>query len=147
MNELLNAYQQIADNLGGELGASDTLIHVHAGMLILLVARVITGRSLGTIIPFSVVLLASLANEIFDYLYQGQILMPDALYDVINTVFWPFVLMVGIRVRGRNRLVKKSRMHLSGTGYCCCSTVNPRFGEALPRPSCGVTAGRRGRQC
>ncbi len=84
MIELVNAYQQIADNLGGELGASDTLIHVHAGMLVLLIARVVTGRSLGTIVPLSVVLVATLTNEILDYLYQGQLLMPDALYDVVK---------------------------------------------------------------
>lgn len=101
MDDLLDAYQQFAESLGGEVGASDTLIHVHAGMLVLLIARLLTGRSLGTFVPFSVVVVAALGNEVLDYAYQGQLRMPDALYDLLNTVFWPFVLMVGIRVRGR----------------------------------------------
>ncbi len=103
VNDLVHIYQQIADGLGPDTGASDTLIHVHAGMFVLLVARVITRRTLGTFVPLSVVIVAALANEILDYLHQGRLIMPDALYDILNTIFWPFVLMVGIRVRRGKR--------------------------------------------
>ena len=94
-------YQQFADGLGEETGASDALIHVHAGMLVLLLARVVTGKSLGTPVPLAIVALAGLANEVLDYLYQGKVILPDAIWDMTNTLFWPIILMIGIKIRGR----------------------------------------------
>lgn len=99
MTNIVTIYQQIADSVAAETGASDSLIHVHAGMLILLLARLVTGKSLGTFVPLTAVVLAAIANEILDYLYQGDLFLPDACYDLLNTLFWPLVLMVGIKIR------------------------------------------------
>jgi len=98
---LISFYQQFAAVLEQETGASDTLIHVHAGMLVLLLARVVTGRSLGTVIPLSIVIVAAVGNEVLDYVYQGRLYERDAFFDLLNTVFWPFVLMIGIKARRR----------------------------------------------
>lgn len=105
---LVEMYQSVADSIGPETGASDTLLHVHAGMAVLLLARLITRRSLATWVPFSVVLAMALVNEAFDYVHRGQLLMPDSALDLINTVFWPLVLMLGLRLR-RSREMRAAR--------------------------------------
>ena len=92
-------YNQLILAIGDGTGASDALLHVHAGMAVLIVARLVTRRSLATWVPFSVVCVAELFNEVLDRMQHGSWRQPDTFYDVINTLFWPFVLMVGLRVR------------------------------------------------
>jgi hypothetical protein len=92
-------YQQLIATIGDGTGASDSLLHVHAGLAILFLARLITRRSLATPIPFLVVVVAEAANEIMDRLTYGSWRVADTGLDVINTLFWPFVLMVGLRWR------------------------------------------------
>ena len=92
-------YAQFINWIGDGTGAPDALLHVHAGMAVLIVTRVITGRSLATPIPFAVVCLAEFANEVMDRLNNGDWRWPDTSLDIINTLFWPFVLMVGLRWR------------------------------------------------
>lgn len=84
--------------IGDGTGAPDTVLHIHAGMAVLLFVRVLTGRSLATPWPLLAVYLAEFANEIMDYFAHGRV-MPDTLSDVLNTVFWPTVLFVGLRIR------------------------------------------------
>jgi len=85
--------------IGDGTGASDTLLHVHAGLAVLFLARIVTRRSLATPVPFLVVCAAELANELMDYLSYGSWRWSDTALDVVNTLFWPFVLMVGLRWR------------------------------------------------
>jgi uncharacterized membrane protein YcaP (DUF421 family) len=92
-------YESIILWIGDGTGASDSLLHVHAGLAVLFIARVVTRRSLATWVPFSVVCVAELGNEVMDRIAWGEWRMPDTLYDVLNTLFWPFVLMVGLRLR------------------------------------------------
>ncbi len=93
-------YHQMILSIGDGTGASDSLLHVHAGLVVLFVARVVTRRSLATPIPFLIVCAAELANEIMDRLTFGAWRFPDTALDIVNTLFWPFVLMVGLRLRG-----------------------------------------------
>ncbi|GGE02985.1 hypothetical protein GCM10011515_23240 [Tsuneonella deserti] len=94
--------------IGDGTGASDSLLHVHAGMAVLLAARLVTGRSLATPLPFLVVCIAELANEVLDRAYSGTWLWGDTSLDILNTLFWPFVLMVGLRAR-RSREARRIR--------------------------------------
>ena len=94
-----DTYHRFIIWIGDGTGAPDSLLHVHAGMTVLLLARLVTGRSLATPIPFAVVCLAELANEILDRLHNGSWLWGDTALDALNTLFWPFVLMIGLRVR------------------------------------------------
>ena len=80
-------------------GGYDALVHVHAGMAVLLVARLVTRRSLATPIPFLVVCVVAFANEIVDRFTHGSWRWSDTSFDIANTLLWPFVLMVGLRVR------------------------------------------------
>jgi hypothetical protein len=84
--------------IGDGTGAPDTVLHIHAGMAVLFLARIVTRRSLATLVPLSFVYLAEIANEVMDYFVHGRV-MPDTLSDVINTVFWPTVLFLGLRIR------------------------------------------------
>ena len=96
---LPDLYHQFVQSLSDETGASDSLLHVHAGMAVLFLARLITRRSLATPIPFLAVCAATLANEVMDWLYIGYVRMPDTAFDVLHTLFWPFMLMIGLRWR------------------------------------------------
>src|SRR5258705_6812292 len=85
--------------MGDGTGASDSLLHVHAGLAILSFPRLVPRRSLATPTPFLVVVAAEAANEIMDRLTYGSWRVEDTCLDIINTLFWPFVLMVGLRWR------------------------------------------------
>ena len=91
-------YVSLISWIGDGTGAPDTVLHIHAGMAVLFVVRLIARPSLATPIPLAAVYLAEFANEVMDYLGHGRV-MPDTLSDVINTVFWPTVLFLGLRMR------------------------------------------------
>ena len=99
MESFLEFYRPLSSALGDSTGASDSLLHVHAGMVILFLARVVTRRSLATWTPFLCVLAAAIAKEIVDRIAHGAWRVHDSGFDVLNTIFWPFVLMVGLRWR------------------------------------------------
>ena len=48
-------YHQWIDWVGDGTGLPDTILHIHAGMALLMIARLITRRSFGTFIPWTVV--------------------------------------------------------------------------------------------
>ena len=105
--DLANFYESITLLIGEETGASESLLHVYAGMAVLLIVRVTTGRSLATPIPFAALCFFAIANEVLDRINHGM-WKPDTLLDLLNTVFWPFVLMLGLRAR-RSRELKQAR--------------------------------------
>src|ERR1700712_4354323 len=96
---LPSTYHAFIDWIGDGTGLPDTILHIHAGMAVLLIARVLSGRSLGTFIPLSFVALAEGANEIMDRLEFGSWRWADTLSDIGNTLFWPTVICIAIRIR------------------------------------------------
>lgn len=81
----------------------DALVHVHAGMAVLLLARVITRRSLSTPVPLAFVALLQLLNECIDRYNHGSWRWPDTISDTVNTLFWPVILFIGLRWRRYRR--------------------------------------------
>ena len=79
---------------------SDSLAHVHGGMAVLLLARLITRRSLSTPLPLLCVVAAQLLNECIDRYTHGSWRWADSIGDTVNTLFWPTVLFIGLRLRG-----------------------------------------------
>lgn len=77
----------------------DTVLHIHAGMGILVIGRLFSRRSLGTLVPLYAVVIAELGNEVMDRLYFGQWRWPDTLSDVANTLFWPAIICLAVRLR------------------------------------------------
>ena len=97
--DLIALYDALVAWIGDGTGASDSLLHVHAGLAVLFLARIVTRRSLATPVPFLAVVAAELANEVMDRLSYGSWRWHDTSLDLVNTLFWPFVLMIGLRWR------------------------------------------------
>ena len=92
-------YHKFIDWIGDGTGLPDTILHIHAGMAVLMFARIVTRRSLGSFIPWSLVVIAEAFNEIMDRLNFGSWRWDDTLLDIANTLFWPTVICLGIRMR------------------------------------------------
>lgn len=92
-------YASFIHAIGDGTGMADSLLHVHAGLAVLLLTRLVTRRSLATPWPLLVVCAAELANEVLDRLHYGSWRWTDTLPDVANTLFWPTVLCLGLRWR------------------------------------------------
>jgi heme/copper-type cytochrome/quinol oxidase subunit 4 len=95
--DLVSAYHTAIVGLGEQTGASDSLLHVHAGLAVLFAACLVTGRSVASFVPLAIVVLAACANELLDFLHADDTIMPDTGWDLANTLFWPFVLTVVLR--------------------------------------------------
>lgn len=107
--DLPTTYAYVIKAIGDGTGMADSLLHVHAGMAVLFLARLVTRRSLSTPIPLLVVVVAELANEVMDRLHWGSWRPADTALDIVNTLFWPTVLFVGLRLR-------KPRLETAVTG-------------------------------
>lgn len=100
---LPDRYNELIRAIGTETGMADTLLHVHAGMAVLLLVRLVTKRSLATPWPLLGVCLAEAANEVLDRLHWGSWRLEDTAIDAVNTLFWPTMLFVGLRLRRSRR--------------------------------------------
>ena len=92
-------WHRFIDWIGDGTGLPDTILHIHAGMAVLMIARLVTRRSLGSFVPWSVVVVAEGFNEVMDRLQYGSWRWSDTLSDIGNTLFWPTVICLGIRLR------------------------------------------------
>jgi hypothetical protein len=99
LHGLAAQYHAFIDWIGDGTGLPDTILHIHAGMIVLMLARVVTGRSLGSLVPLAVVVVAEAFNEIMDRLLFGGWRWPDTTLDIVNTLFWPTVICLGVRLR------------------------------------------------
>ncbi|MFA7604110.1 MAG: hypothetical protein WCY29_13965 [Novosphingobium sp.] len=95
-------YHSIILRIGEVTGLPDSVLHIHAGLAILLVARVVSGRALGTFVPFAFVVAAEAGNEILDYLAAGG-WSADVYADIWYTLFWPFLISLAVRMRPMSR--------------------------------------------
>lgn len=95
-------YHSIIIWIGDGTGLPDSILHIHAGMAIFLLVRLVSGRSIGTFIPVTFVFLAEFANEVLDYMTYGW-RPTDTYLDIANTVFWPLVLSIAVRLRPMNK--------------------------------------------
>lgn len=96
--DLVQAYHAAIVWIGDGTGLPDAILHIHAGMAVMMLARVFSGRSLGTMIPLAFVGAAEAGNEFLDYLSYGM-RWADTSSDIANTLFWPLVITLGVRWR------------------------------------------------
>lgn len=99
-------YHRLIDWIGDGTGLPDTILHIHAGLAVLMIARIVTRRSLGTFVAWWFVVAAEAGNEIMDRLHFGSWRWSDTLSDIGNTLFWPTVICLAVRMRpmiGRKR--------------------------------------------
>lgn len=97
--DIATLYAGLIRQIGDGTGMADSLLHVHAGMAVLFLTRVVTGRALSSPVPILAVVVAEAANEILDRMYWGSWRWADTSLDIVNTLFWPTVLFVGLRLR------------------------------------------------
>lgn len=106
-------YLNFINWLGNGTGLPDTVLHIHAGLAVLMIARVVSGRSLGSFIPWSVVALAEFGNEVMDRIIYSSWRWPDTTSDIIHTMFWPTVICFGVRLRPLIEGMSKSRAEVA----------------------------------
>ncbi|HEX8485607.1 hypothetical protein [Sphingomonas sp.] len=99
MHGMAAHYHAFINWIGDGTGLPDTILHIHSGMVVLMLARVVTGRSLGSFVPLAIVVVAEAFNEIMDRLLFGSWRWPDTLLDVVNTLFWPTIICLAVRLR------------------------------------------------
>jgi cell shape-determining protein MreD len=96
-------YNALKTELSDLLGISKDALHIHLGLGIFLIAALVFRRSLASWVPWLVLLAFELVNELIDifHLHQGTISFDFAgsLKDVLNTMFWPTVVLVVARWR------------------------------------------------
>jgi hypothetical protein len=98
MPNLPEYYNRIILWVSNSTGLSDALLHVHAGLFILILSRLTIRQSYGTFFPFAFVALAETANELLDYMAYGWRPM-DTYQDIANTLFWPFLISLVARLQ------------------------------------------------
>jgi hypothetical protein len=98
-------YFRLISAITERLGGTDTTLHMHAGMTVMLLGSLLTRKSLASTTPFLLVVLVELLNEILNRLNYGGWRWHDTLEDVTSTLFWPMALMLTLRLeRARNQL-------------------------------------------
>lgn len=95
---LASEYDRATHWVSNLSGASDPMLHVHAGLASFVLAWLLLRRPLSSGLPFAVAFGLAVLNEGLDYLHQG-LRWPEAGLDLLITVFWPFVLTIAARAR------------------------------------------------
>jgi hypothetical protein len=84
-------------------GLSRDALHVHVGLGIFMVAALLLRKPLSSTLPLALVFLAALAGEALDLRDDLRTLgywrWRASLGDIVNTVFWPFVVWLLARSR------------------------------------------------
>lgn len=80
------------------LGLSRDALHVHLGLLIMLLAMLVLRKSPASRVPWLCVLALELLNEVLDLLHWhgGELNLSalGGLKDIINTMLWPTVILL-----------------------------------------------------
>ena len=101
MNDLIATYSAAKTHLSDFLGASEDLLHVHAGLLIFFATALLLRRRMRSPIPVALVWVFALGNELIDAFSPGPIDQFEPLADLANTVFWPTLLFLLARRRSK----------------------------------------------
>jgi hypothetical protein len=99
-----SAVQSIKLAIVEATGLSKDTLHVYVGLSVFLVVAAASKRSIASWIPWLAVLLVALLGEAVDMrddlMSVGHWRWAASLHDVLNTVFWPSVLLLLARVTG-----------------------------------------------
>lgn len=94
LQDFLLRYDSAKGALEQMLGASEALLHVHFGLLIFVVAALVTRRRMASIAPLAIVVVLAGLNEVLDYLGPDPASPWLSAADFANSVFWPTVLFL-----------------------------------------------------
>ena len=97
MTDAASAWQQLKIAVVAATGLSRDALHVYAGMTLMLLTAAALRRPLQSVIPWLAVLLVAVVIELpdlrDDLAQYGRWHWRASLYDFVNTVFWPTVLL------------------------------------------------------
>ncbi len=105
MTDIAHRLEQLGTRLIGSKDALELLVnmspdalHVHMSLLILFGVALILRRRPDNWLPWLVLLLLDLVNEANDILHHSMRVPLDdraaALHDLLNTMFWPTILLI-----------------------------------------------------
>jgi hypothetical protein len=97
--DIAATYHQLIDAIVLYSGLPDSVLHMHAGMILMLGTAVVSRRSLASPIPLIVVAVAECGNEVMDRLACGSWRMADTSLDIFNTLIWPSSIFLYSRWR------------------------------------------------
>lgn len=100
MKAVLAKYVELKLGLGSDLGMTEDLLHVHAGLIIFFLAALLLKRRMRSWIPIASVYFFAIANEIVDVFSPGSARNGfEPILDILNTIFWPTLLFLLARRR------------------------------------------------
>ena len=99
----MSTYAEFIQWLKAYLAWGDPAVHMHAGMVVFVLARALTRRPFRTFVPFAWVTFATVAHEALDRYLKGGWFWPDTLSDAGHTMFWPLALTVMAAITARRR--------------------------------------------
>ncbi len=98
--QYLAHYSSAKQALSTALGASEDLLHLHAGLIIFFVAALLLRRRMRSRVPIALVYFFAFGNEVIDALSPvGGATVWGAAIDILNTIFWPTLLFLLARRR------------------------------------------------
>lgn len=94
LDKAVEGYGNSKAYAGDLTGASEELLHVHAGLLIFVAAALVLRKRVGSAVPLVLVVAFAVLNEIADALSGGPQPAFEPVADFANTVFWPAILFL-----------------------------------------------------
>lgn len=103
MPDFASTYSSAKIWINEQLGATEDLLHIHAGLIIFFIAAMAFRARMGSLVPIALVYLFAVGNEAIDTLSPGSASSRwEPVVDVLNTVLWPTLLFFLARRRGRD---------------------------------------------
>lgn len=91
---LLTRYGEAKRALGAMTGASEDLLHIHAGLFIFVISAILLRRKMRSPVPLILVIFFAAANEVIDWISNKPAAPMEPLIDFLNTSFWPLMLFL-----------------------------------------------------
>lgn len=102
MSRLIALYSKAKTTLAELFGATEDLLHLHAGLIIFFAAALLFRRRMRSRVPIALVYVFAFANELIDLLSPGSnVSRYEPAADILNTVLWPTLLFLLARRRGK----------------------------------------------
>lgn len=96
-------YNTLKTELSNLLGISKDALHIHIGLALYVLVALVFRRRLSSWLPWLALLAFEIVNELVDIFHvHGGVMgleLGDSLKDVVNTMFWPTVVLVVARRR------------------------------------------------
>ncbi|WP_293884096.1 hypothetical protein [Sphingomonas sp.] len=124
--EIADTYHAMIDTIIATTGLSDTVLHIHAGMAIYLLAQLMLRTRRASLNALTMVFALEAANETMDRLHSGSWNWPNTLSDFAATMFWPLmIVIVGRYRRQRWARMEAHRTFVASMGLAPIPTARP----------------------